>query len=191
MLIKNAQIGNEILEIHTDEDPIDPRGDDNLGIIVCWHKRYVLGDKHEFQTPSDFELWLKENKAVVLPIYMYDHSGISLSTNNGYPFNDRWDAGQVGFIYVTYETLKDEYSVKRVTGKLVSKARTMLENEISTYNQFLSGEVYGFNLYTTENCKCCGHEIKTDKDSCWGFYSIDDILNELDEKWKKVEWKEP
>lgn len=26
----------------------DPREDDNLGHLICWHRRYSLGDSNEF-----------------------------------------------------------------------------------------------------------------------------------------------
>lgn len=38
-----------------DDMPLNPRTDyDNLGKIVCWHSRYDLGDKHDFDEPRDF-----------------------------------------------------------------------------------------------------------------------------------------
>ena len=97
------------IEIEQDPDPMNPRTEwDNLGNMICCHKRYVLGNKHSYKH-SDYSSWdefinaieKNEGPIVWLPIYMYDHSGISISTNNNhYPFNDQWDAGKVGFIYV-------------------------------------------------------------------------------------------
>lgn len=38
-----------------DNDPLNPRDDYSpLGRMVCWHRRYWLGDKHNFATPEDF-----------------------------------------------------------------------------------------------------------------------------------------
>ena len=36
-------------------------------------------------------------KIIILPLYLYDHSGISMKTT---PFSCQWDSGQVGWIYV-------------------------------------------------------------------------------------------
>jgi len=70
--------------------------------MVCFHNRYILGDtenKHRlhgkgentFTNPEDFEDWYKENEnsvAVILPLYLYDHRGLSISTGS---FHDMWD----------------------------------------------------------------------------------------------------
>ena len=38
-----------------DDDPgYDPRDLDDLGTMVCWHRRYKLGDNNPFKTPQDF-----------------------------------------------------------------------------------------------------------------------------------------
>ena len=46
---------------------------------------------------------LAERKNVVLPLYLYDHSGITMSCDLTYPYNDRWDSGQVGWIYASHQ----------------------------------------------------------------------------------------
>ena len=95
-----------IIKVETDDDPLNPREEyDNMGTMVCFHKRYVLGDKHEYKE-SDYNGWgelekaitRKEDAAVLLPIFMYDHSGITIQTR---PFSCPWDSGQVGFIFVS------------------------------------------------------------------------------------------
>ena len=44
-------------------------------------------------------------KYVILPLYLYDHSGITMSTG---PFSCPWDSGQVGWIYASKKTFIDE-----------------------------------------------------------------------------------
>lgn len=176
------------------ENPRDPYYQENLGNMVCWHKRYNLGDKHTFDDPIDFaqdlalkntswsellqyikdghtkdlrlvpegeryqlqsrgiydkdkwadmdgfwfpadfsdsaaiskRLWdeaqgeitdvlkemytpeligLCEDKVAILPLYLYDHSGLTMSTSD---FGDRWDSGCVGFIYMDKDTAMKE-----------------------------------------------------------------------------------
>ena len=41
------------LEIFDDLDPTNPREFDNLGIMVCFHSRYILGDETNLKS-SDF-----------------------------------------------------------------------------------------------------------------------------------------
>jgi hypothetical protein len=142
---------------------------DNLGTMACFHKRYDLGDKTELKS-SDFNGWdelaaylEKQGAAVIMPLYLYDHSGITISCGNSYPYNDRWDAGQVGFIYVTKEKIRKEYGVKRVSKELLETVREVLVNEVKTYDQDLRGDVYSFVSYKGDE------EI----DSCGGLYGVE------------------
>ena len=41
---------------------------------------------------------------VILPLYLYDHSGITISTR---PFSCPWDSGQVGWIYASKDTFRE------------------------------------------------------------------------------------
>lgn len=186
-----------ILQDTDPQNPRDPGWQENLGSMVCWHKRYNLGDKHNWEDPNDFfqdlalkntnwsellqyikdghtkdlrlvpegegyqlqfkalsfngnrwedkdqwadmegfqfpadfsdsaaiskRVWdeaqgeitdvLKEmytpelidlckDKVAILPLYLYDHSGLTMSTND---FGDRWDSGCVGFIHMDKDT---------------------------------------------------------------------------------------
>lgn len=43
-----------LLQVMMDEEPLNPREDyDNFGKMVCWHKRYNLGDKHDYENTSE------------------------------------------------------------------------------------------------------------------------------------------
>lgn len=48
---------------------------------------------------------LCEDKVAILPLYLYDHSGLTMSTSD---FGDRWDSGCVGFIYMDKATAMKE-----------------------------------------------------------------------------------
>src|SRR3990167_995153 len=86
------------IELHQDELMESPRGWDNLGTMVCFHSRYRLGDSHNFESPKDFQEQITEEAHVILPLYLYDHSGLAINTTG---FHCPWDSGQVGFIYVS------------------------------------------------------------------------------------------
>lgn len=106
---------------------------------------------------------LLENKLVMLPLYLYDHSGITMSTSS---FCDRWDSGQVGWIYADYSKIKKEYGVETVTETEIQKAVSVLEGEVKTYDRYLTGEVYGIVIY----------KFDEETDSCWGFYGDTDYV---------------
>ena len=238
-----------------DDQPLNPREDyDNFGTMVCWHRRYSLGDEHKYDDPSEFlhdklfsiyssypsseygkpvydflksgkaetakleynrstrewelsEQWFggKEwNKSssypaslkgkdvpdwflddclsalknsemmklleqsgqfVIMPLYLYDHSGITISTG---PFSCPWDSGQVGWIYADADKIKEEYG--EVTPETLKKTANVLESEVKDYDYYLTGQCYGFQLF----------EGDTEVDSCWGFLGdIRDMQDDL------------
>lgn len=152
------------IKIYRDDDPLNPRTEwDNLGTMACFHRRYNLGDKHEFSNDDELVEFLKTNakKIIALPLYLYDHSGLSISTGS---FNDPWDSGQVGYIYVTYETIKKEYG--KVTKKTKTQALSVLEGEVKIYSAYLEGSVYGYVIEDT-----AGNNL----DSVWGYIETDCI----------------
>lgn len=179
--MKSERIGKYLIEVEQDNDPQDPRGDDNLGTMVCFHRNYNLGDKHDYDK-STFDNWkeieehlTKEHDVcVILPLYLYDHSGITMNTTG---FNYQWDSMKVGFIYISKEKVRKEYNVKRINKKLKERITDYLIGEVSTYDQFLTGDVYGYSIYEIKVCEL-GHEHKIDKDSCWGFYGEDECMKE-------------
>ncbi|MBC58982.1 MAG: hypothetical protein CL814_18905 [Confluentimicrobium sp.] len=161
------------IKIYHDPDSESPRDWCNLGTLICWHRRYRLGDSHQFESPEVFlrdladvsdksELSMDqlrdraERKAVILPVFLFDHSGLAMNTIG---FHCPWDSGQVGYVYVTLEVVRTEFGVKRVTKALRAKAEDILRGEIVTYAAYLGGRVYGYVIEQD------GEEI----DACWGF----------------------
>lgn len=116
----------------------------NLGFMICFHQKYTLGDDHYIEH-QDYTSWAhmgqqlakKFNAAVILPLYLYDHSGITMATT---PFYDHWDSGQVGFILVSKSAIARWFNTCYCTKKLIEKARYILEGEVEEYNLYLTGE---------------------------------------------------
>ena len=156
------------IKIVYDTDPVNPVEEyDSFGKMICFHKRYNLGHKHGYSLES-FQAFLKanENSIVVLPLYLYDHSGITMKTT---PFSCGWDSGCVGYIYATYEDIRKEYSIKRVTSKIMEKVKKLLIAEVTIYDKYLTGEVYGFVIEKNGDME----------DSCYGFYDTpENIIKE-------------
>lgn len=198
-----AQENSIVLEVTQEISPVNPREWDNFGKMVCWHPRYILGDKQinaqyeadgillemldekfdlsEFQKESiryyaETDVLMravsKHTKTVMLSLYLYDHSGITMSASaRTFSMIDSagWDWGTVGIIYATEKTIKKEFGVTEVTDEVREKAERLLRSEVYNYDLYLRGEVYGFRLYNEET----GEDI----DSCWGF--MGDPLKEL------------
>lgn len=145
------------IEIYQDTDPMNPRDDDNLGTMACVHNRYRLGDyRNNSMCVQELNDYVKRKDVIFLPLYLYDHSGITMNTTG---FSCPWDSGQVGYIYVTYEKIREYLNCKHITKKKIGQVEKILKNEVEVYNDYIMGNVYGYVV------KRNGGEI----DSCWGF----------------------
>ena len=204
----------------------------HLGRMVTFHRKYRLGDPHEYQNPgefwrellqsltlaqlqpvlakmledphtaADYRRWmadvpvgqrdddtldflfrggpggaasaggyspgvietamgvLAEAGWVILPLYLYDHSGLAMSTHpDSFRAQDpgRWDWGQVGWICASPETVAAE----KLT---LQQARHALDAEVRRYNLFLQGEVYGCVVQTPDDASA---------QTCWGILGLD------------------
>ena len=310
-----------VISVIQDEDAEDPRSNDNIGNMICWHGRYSLGDKHSYENGtalltslacdslteekkrelfdatfswsllgddeqgyhikstreelegehfdteeeayeyvrSEVESWIEEEdfieafktrddllsaieeNYVILPLYLYDHGGITMRTSS---FSDPWDSGQVGWIYASKQEFRNEmgYSenelfskdqqrfpvlgecvvlkghedkglegygkIEKIEGnnivvnydynKIISArkeenvvyatlndvksvraemAKTFLEGEVETYDQYLTGDIYYFTVEKYNNCNQCQSEEASIVNSCGGFYGSDPLKN--------------
>lgn len=243
------------LKIKPDCYSESPREWSNVGTMVCWHRRYRLGDEHTHSEPLDFlqqlvrecvpekrlvsyirdgkcsslrfapdpenadVLWLEvyckyttvlgdtdpdwerccsypskliethftteiidnlslsacldllEGYAAILPLFLYDHSGITMNTSG---FHCPWDSGRVGWIYMSKETALRElcaytldqngerirvehqhegtpstwsYKTQPLTDETwEARAEEALLGEVEVYDHYLRGAVYGYML---------------------------------------------
>ena len=165
-----------MLKIEPDTNHLNPRTDfDNCGKMVCFHGRYNLGDAHDIDF-GDFDGWddmraylIKAyDAAVVLPLYLFDHSGITMATH---PFGCRWDSGQVGFIYMERATILKEAPghPKILTPKAKAWATHYLHSEVRVYDHYLTGDVYGYIIEDEQ-----GETVE----ACWGFFGHNDCQKE-------------
>ena len=153
---------------HVDESP---REWSNTGILACAHRRYKIGDDkskigYDFASQlavegswDEMEEWIRihYDPVVLKRVYMYDHSGIALSTS---PFSCPWDSGQVGFMYATRASVMENYGISVITPEFIVKTVEAFEHEIKIYNDYLQGSVYGYKI----------EHNSTEIESCWGFY---------------------
>jgi hypothetical protein len=175
--IEEFEVNGLTVKIYHDDDPASPREDDNLGRMVCWHRRARLGDEQlqgRFNSLEQIEQCLREKRdaVVVLPIYIYQHGAITLTARYEvyltYP-DKQWDAGQVGFIYVTDQDLRKEYGVTEITQEIRDKAAEVLRGEVDVYDQYLTGDVWGYVIEDQD-----GEHIF----SCFGFFGLDQTREE-------------
>lgn len=157
-------------EIIPDPDPQNPRDEvEWLGMMWCFHKKYQLGDKHPLHHNS-FDSWdameqhirTAHSAVAILPVYLMDHSGLSVSTTS---FNDRWDSGQVGFIWASKESIQRLWGDEPLDP---TKLNELLRHEVAVYDTYLRGDVWGYVIYRD------GVELER----CYGFLGHEEAEQE-------------
>ena len=167
------------INIYYDTIPESPREWDNLGTFYTAHRYYR--PEMEFDEHFDFDEVCDERpgslresflkKYVALNLYLYDHSGQTISSGS---FSCPWDSGWFGIVAVSVEKVKKEYGWKVLTRARRREIEQYLQGEIDTYDSYLRGEVYGFQITPAG-----------DKDnvleSCWGYFGKDGLDQLKDE----------
>lgn len=160
------------INIYYDDAPDSPRVWDNLGTFYTSHPRYrTEEDFHEcFEREEVFDeqcnfLDSFEKQYIALNIYLYDHGGLTVSSS---PFSCPWDSGLFGIVAVSIEKVKKEYGWKLLTKSRRRKIEKYLQGEIDTYDQYLRGEVYRYQITPIGDCDDV-------LDSCWGYYGPDGL----------------
>lgn len=154
---------------------------------------------------------LMEPYAEWLPLWLYDHSGITMSCGSRTgQYADRWDSSGVGWIVMLKKTIMDEVGTEYVlddAGELIrvehkhpdaspawsyltrpltdetwrKRAIGIMEADVEVYDQYLTGYVYGFNLYSAEPVEEGEEPDWTEEDSCWGFFGSDVFENGIED----------
>jgi hypothetical protein len=108
-----------------------------------------------------------DRKYIILELYIYDHGGITMRSG---PFSCPWDSGQVGVMVMTKEQARQEYSGP----DYIAKATAYMEGEIKEYDAYLTGDVFGWQIYDPED---------NFVDSCFGYYgyerNIEYVMSEV------------
>lgn len=168
-------IGHYKIEIIQDTDPFNPRTEyDNLGTMVCFPKH--LGDKHDynFHDYNSYEemgddIAKRENAGVILPLFILDHSGITMNTTG---YSCPWDSRQLGFIFISKEKMRYEYSYKRVSQKLKQRVAGYLKSEVELQAKYHEGDVWGYRITHIES--------EDEVESCWGYFGSDYCMEEAE-----------
>lgn len=159
-LIEVKEYRNVPIKIYRDLSPTNPRNFDNLGIMACsWGKR-KLGDREINR--KDYLNWGEvktdivnnNNVAEIYPLHAYEHglTRIKIGSFGGRlpQGHVRFDSAKVGFIYTTQERVNE-------MGVDNDRVGQILRREVDIYDNYLSGQVYGFVVDDTGEGR-------------WGFY---------------------
>lgn len=116
-----------------------------------------------------------------LPIYKYEHGGISLSTGS---FNCQCGSGQCGIIYARKEDIRKEFG--SLTKETIQKIYGIFENEIENLSSYANGDVYRLTLSRWSN------NAYEEIDSVGGLFSYEngDMIGYFDKEDDKEEYTE-
>ena len=179
--IQEITKSNEKLEIITDESCESPREWDNLTVIVTIkNNHHDIGDIQVRDSDEIRELLEDKKAKFAMPLYIYEHSGMSLKcfedkTMVGYPYNDQWDAGCIGMVFTTEALLKESGLFNSTKTEIIE----FMKAEVDTYSHWCNGECYGFRLSEVSECDKCNQVEDKEIDSCYGFYGWNHDMNGL------------
>jgi len=168
--VKTFTHNNHTIEIFPDYAAENPRDDYNLGVFAAFHRRHTLGDtNHDVQQEDVPTIIATETvngaPCVALPVYMYEHSGITLATA---PYGCKWDSGLVGVIYATIKDCQGAgHDWKNWTSARRADVTSWLKGEIATYSQYVEGDVYSVTVTSAD-----GDQVF----SCSGYYGLDHAI---------------
>lgn len=139
-----------------DENPFNTWDDMLKSFGVKWDedkKRDMYGDLAQLEAKA------LAKGTVILPVWKYDHSGVSYAAAERNPFPDkRWDSSLVGVVYEK----RDRRNIDQV--------KDMLKAEVKEYDQWQRGDIYRYTEYDKH-----GDYV----DDLGGFYNIEDIKDNL------------
>lgn len=173
-----------------DENPFD---ECNLGTFVAFHKCYKIGTTQDAYKNENYNSWSElekdiiknEKPVVILPVFMYDHSGLSFKIGSFQGMlpqgHAEFDSGQVGYIFVSREKAVKEYGCKRFSKKQVEIITNVLKGEIEEYTSWVNGYIYWYRIEDD-----AGEYI----DSCGGYTDMktlrEDAISVIDNRIAKV-----
>lgn len=191
--IEAGQVGDVRWRVVPDPDPYHPFADATpAGHLLTAHRRYDFGGERwqvwlpydAGRNPEMYTGWgdiesrlARRYNAEVLPVYLYDHSVQYLSTQSflGRAVHAEWDSGQVGVIFMTRDDIAREFGTKRVEKLHRHRARKLMEAEVATLSEYVSGEVYGIVI---ERQDADGDWEQVD--SLWGIYGAEEARSEAE-----------
>lgn len=124
---------------------------------------------------------LMESYAEWLPLWMYDHGGITMScgVRTG-QYADQWDSGQAGWIVTTKVAAIQEIGYAEADWR--DRSTELMQAEVEEYDQYLTGDVYCFTLYSATPVEEGEDPDWEEEDSCGGFFGSDILTNGIEDR---------
>ena len=153
--------------IYHDVTALSPReAYDHLGKLLLFKNGPIELDGFETtgNMQEDLKLMKEEHAAeVILPVYIYSHSGTAISTT---PFACKWDSCQAGWIVACTSDILSEYEATSIDDALRKTVAAALKAEVEVYGDYLNGDVFEYTI-------CRGTDTNMPVGSCGGYYGFE------------------
>lgn len=151
-----------------DHTPMNPRDGDNLTTLSLWSRDYE-GDKEHQILPHQFEgpqavyesIKAKIGDGIILPVYIYEHSDIAFKLGKFTGPDAQWDSRPAGFMFVSMETIREEYGVEVLDDEIREKVLEAMKGELQDYEDYVRCNAYGFVVDAGQG--------SVQVESCYGF----------------------
>lgn len=131
-------------------------------------------NKHwlDFESPVDLCNAAHKCGFLVLPLFLYDHSGITMNTTG---YSCRWDSGQVGFIAWSREARQEWHGESWIHDGKQRKEKDLevMRNIVREYDQYLTGDVFIVTIYDLD-----GNELQSEGNVFGYEYAVKNALSE-------------
>jgi hypothetical protein len=165
--VESKRIGKYLIKVVQDEMADSPDSWYNDDAFVVYDHRQFYVKRKGFEPRDIFDHTNARNKMFydghyVFVLYAYIHSGVALSVGDHNFPDARWDVSSTGYVVVKRQ--KGTYSRE--------KAFKLAEAVTEEWNQYLSGDVYGYKIFDMTGIDDDDDDVGIDEmvDSCWGFY---------------------
>ena len=153
------------VDIHQEVEPSSPwEYEESIGFIST-HKRFQNRNTEikasDFSSMEEIESYLKKQGYIFQKVFCYDHSGVTIKAGETNPFHCQWDSFPFGYLILSKAEARSVFLCKRVSKKTLEKAQKLLIGFSETWNSFLIGDIYGWEITDEE-----GEVV----DSCYGYY---------------------
>ena len=203
--LPNGNKAEAALVYDLNSDATNPREGDNLGtILIAPSKAHWVANRDDavdISIPfgnSPYEHWenlrleqlqlKKSDIAVAYPITKYEHGEIYLSLG----CESGLDYAALGFVYVTKETLRKCFNVKRITKSIIAQAETCLQAELDILSSWLNGDCYGWQIkeYAPTDDDLDWEEVGI-LDDCWGYFDQEQALDDMKDMLNQLTKNQP
>ena len=139
---------------------LDTVGNDEAGMkryermVNIVSSRFRHGPKPEERAVDDAMQKVISEKYLMLPLYLYDHSGLAMSTETfvGKAVHAEWDSGQVGWIYVSKEDALKEFDSDHMTGAIRKKPKILCAVKLQFMTPIFAASAMAMNCIRMANC---------------------------------------